>query len=100
MPATVSRRPKRRTPQERTLITPPELALELGVTEAKIHAWIASGQLRAVDLTSAKATKRKRFGITREAIAEFLAARSTVPAPKAVRTRRADSKGIPNYFAQ
>jgi hypothetical protein len=93
-----SKRKKRRSPNKRAIVTPPELALEFGVAAAKVHDWIRSGALRAVNLASDAAKKRQRLGIPRDAIEEFLHSRSTVPMPQPPRTRRRTDETITPYF--
>ena len=85
MPTTLSerratnrpKRQKRSSPLERQMITPPELAREWGIDVAKVWKWIDAGELQAVDLSSGPGLKQRRMGITREAVADFIARRST-----------------------
>ena len=82
------KRQKRRAPHERQMITPPELAAEWGVDVQAVNKWIAAGELRAVDLSSGPNVTKRRKGITREAIAEFIARRSTTAPEKPAAAKR------------
>jgi len=80
-------------------ITPPQLAKELKVKVDKIHAWIHSGQLTAINVAE-EPTGRPRWRITQEAIDQFLLSRQShkpAPAPQR-RTRRKSLPLVTKYF--
>jgi len=54
----------------KSVLTPPELAHEWGVSPDKILGWIRSGELRASNLATTQ-SGRPRYRIDREAITEF-----------------------------
>ena len=62
---------------ERQFLSPPQVAEMLGVGLAKIHYWILSGELDAVNLASDPG-KRPRWGITLESIERFKERRAAV----------------------
>jgi excisionase family DNA binding protein len=78
------------------MLSAPEVATLLGVDPSKIHAWIKAGELRGSNL-AARRTGRPRWKVSREAIAEFLAAREERPRPKPVRKRKEERDVISFY---
>lgn len=85
-----SAKPKQKP--EKDLLTPAEVARRLGVRVARVRQWCESKELKAVD-ASEEGSKRRRWRITREAIAEFLESRTTQPpAPKPKSRRRRTTK--------
>ena len=85
-------------PNDRS-VTPSQYARRLGVGTHKILRWIRTGELAAINV-AADVTKRPRWSIPPEAIAEFENMRSpngtnrrTSPAP-----RRRDRKDIIEFF--
>lgn len=80
---------------ERRKVTPPQLAKRWGVATNKILAFIASGELRAVNLaTSLK--DRPRWFIDEADIERFERFREATPAAPRVRKRR--QSGVKDYF--
>jgi excisionase family DNA binding protein len=69
-------------------LSPPALAAELGVEPPKIIAWIKSGELLAVNVAQ-NVGGRPRYRISRAEVDRFLARRSSAPAPKEPRRRKA-----------
>lgn len=67
--------------------TPNALARRLGVKPQKVLAWIARGELRAVNLAD-HTGGRPRWKILPEALAEFFASRQSSPAPAPRRRKR------------
>ena len=67
--------------------SPPQLAKRFGVKPSKIVRFIRAGELRAIDLAAA-GSKRPRFRISPEAVAEFERRRSAAPLPRPIRRRR------------
>lgn len=76
---------------ERAYLTPPQIASELGVQVGKILGWIARGELRAVNLAERANGKRPRWKISRQALDDFLAART--PTPPQTNKRRTKRRG-------
>ena len=76
---TGTKHPKKKKKKKKK--TPPQLAREWGIGAKKVHAWIRSGELRAVDV-STRLGGRPRYLIDQAAITEFEARRSTVVKPK------------------
>jgi excisionase family DNA binding protein len=66
--------------------TPPEVAKVLRVEAKKVSGWCASGQLRAVNVSNGH---RPRWRIPDDALAEFLAGRTSRPMVKPSRRKRA-----------
>ncbi len=92
-----SKRKKRRGPDQRRKLTPPEVALEWGLDVSKVIAWIRTGELRAMNAARNVNGSKPRFLIDREALAEFERARSTGPVAKPVRARRSTG-AVTEYF--
>ena len=59
-------------------VSAPDLAAEFGVSINKIHAWIKSGELRAISLAT-KNNGRPRYSIRREDVLAFERAREATP---------------------
>ncbi len=68
-------------------ITPPALARRLGVNTHKVLAWIARGELRAINLGDGS---RPRWRILPADLEAFLDRRTAQPMAKATRRRKAD----------
>ena len=68
-------------------LTPPELAKRLRVRLDKVHTWIRSGELRAVNV-AANLIGRPRWRISAEALAEFEQRRAAQPPVKKSRRRK------------
>lgn len=76
---------------KRKKLTPPEVARLLGVAVGKVHFWIHTGELVAVDLATKQGCS-PRFKIDVEDLAAFERSRRVVPPPpKPPRRRRAAS---------
>ena len=59
------------------------------VSEHTVSGWIKSGQLRAFSVSRRLDTKKPRYRVSAEALAEFEAARTpTPPQPRAKRRKR------------
>ena len=67
-------------------VAPREIARQLGISPEKVVGWIRSGQLMATNVGDG--AMRPRFRVSPEALERFLAARSTAPAPRAVRRQK------------
>lgn len=68
-------------------LTVRDVAARLRVGTSKVRAWIARGQLAALN-TADVVCGRPRWVVTPEALAEFEARRSSAPPPKPARRRR------------
>ena len=77
--------------------TPPQRAEELGIDPAKLIIEIKAGRLVAVDLAT-PGSKRSRYRISEEAIADWLRSRQVRPAVKPQPRRRKLQQGIKQYF--
>ena len=75
---------------QHTFISPPALAKRYGVKPAKVLAWIASGELVAIN-TAERSTGRPRWQISPEAIADFERRRSSRPPTKPTRRRSVET---------
>jgi excisionase family DNA binding protein len=66
-----------------------DVADRLGVSERTVLAWIAEKSLRAINVSRKAGAKRPTWRITERALADFEAARTTLPAaPPTIRRRR------------
>ena len=74
--------------------SPPAIAKRLGCKPEKILGWIRSGRLRAMNTSAG--SKRPRYRITAEALAQFEQSLLVAP-PKRPARRRATKKR--RYFA-
>lgn len=75
--------------QQKRKLTPREVARRFGISPDKVLAWIHSGELRAVDASSA-ASSRPRYFVDEAELANFEKRRSTNP--RATRTPRRSAK--------
>lgn len=76
----------------------PQVAEELGISPDKVCDWIGRGELAAVNIAH-RAGGKPRWRISEDALAAFLASRSSTPpspAPKPPRRRRDES--VTRYF--
>ncbi len=65
-----------------------DLCAEFGTSKVRVLAWIAAGELAAINIGS-PGCKRPTWRITQDALDAFIAARSTQPpAPKPARRQR------------
>lgn len=76
--------------------TTAEVAEFLKVSPDKILAWINSGELEGIDVSS-RGSRKRRFRVTNDALQAFLRLRATRPAPKPTRRRRREEERIPEY---
>jgi hypothetical protein len=83
---------------DRTHITPAELADKWGVTVSTVLVWINTGQLRAINVVTTVGLKR-RWRIALKDLAEFEECRASRPAsPRPERRPRRSLPDVPNYF--
>jgi Helix-turn-helix domain len=80
-----------------TDLTVAEVAATFRVKPDIVLGWIGKGQLAAVNVASAEATRKPRWRIDRDALEMFKAARRAQPAPVVVR-RRKRQQAVVEYF--
>ena len=68
-------------------VTPPQYAERLGVAQEKVHAWITSGELRAIDASTHQGG-RPRYLIDESDIEAFEQRRAVVPPTPRQRRKR------------
>lgn len=85
--------------QQPRKITPPQFAKQYGVSTAKVLAWIASGELRAINAATNPKGERPRYLIDISDIELFERSRAVVEPKPAPRKRRAQKpSGVTTYF--
>ena len=63
-------------------LTPPEIAAALKVKPSKVCGWLDTGELKGVNVATRQGRgRRPRWRVSPEALAEFLANRSSAPRP-------------------
>ena len=77
--------------------TPPEVAEYLRVSPDKVRAWIVSGQLRAVDVSSRPGIGKPRWRIHPVDLIAFENSRTARPPAKTTRRRR-KTAAVVEYF--
>jgi len=65
-----------------------EVAEKLRVDERTVRSWIAKGELRAVNLSRDRGSRKPRLRVLEAEVERFLEARSTHPDVKPLRRRR------------
>ena len=75
--------------------TPPVVARQLGVDAHKVLRWIASGELRAVNVGDGT---RPRWRIMADDLRAFLDRRAAQPAAKQARRRRKVDPAVIEFF--
>ncbi|HUT90879.1 MAG TPA: helix-turn-helix domain-containing protein [Thermoguttaceae bacterium] len=78
-------------------LTPPQLARHLSVSPEKIHAWIRSGELRAVNIAT-NPKGRRRYVIDPADVEAFEARRSIHKTLSAPRRRKRTSDDVIEFF--
>lgn len=76
-------------------LTPPEYARRLGVDVGKVHGWIRTGELRAIN-TAKNGNGRPRWKIPPDCIVQFESAREAKP--PAARPKRRSRQRLPAGF--
>lgn len=74
--------------------SPPAVAKKYGIKVDKVHAWIASGELEAVNVAE-RPNGRPRWRISPEALQAFERRRSSRPAPASTKRRKLPK--VPRY---
>lgn len=73
----------------RTKLTPPEVARRYGISPEKVHAWIRSGELRAIDVAN-QGSRRPRYRIDLADLEAFEERRVVVTSAPSCRRRKRD----------
>ncbi len=81
----------------RTYTTVPEVANSYVVSQHSVLAWIARGELAAVNVAR-KPGGRPSWRISREAVEQFERARAAKPRSPVTRTRRRKSPEVIEFF--
>ncbi|MBU4271528.1 MAG: helix-turn-helix domain-containing protein [Planctomycetes bacterium] len=81
----------------RRKFTPPEIAKLWGVDTLKVLRWIRAGELRAINASTRRDSKKPRFLIDPADLAAFEASRAVQPPVPRVRRRKADPS-ITQFF--
>lgn len=79
-------------------LTLPAVAALTGAKLRTVRAWIAEGELRAVDICLRHGSSKPRLRVRPEDLDAFLDGRATMPAPRVRRTRRTADQ-VPDYFS-
>lgn len=74
-------------------LSPPAIAKRYGIKPVKVLAWIAAGELVAVNVAE-RSNGRPRWRVSPEALADFERRRSSRPAAQ---PRRNPRKQVPRY---
>lgn len=85
-------------PDFRSHLTPPAVAIQLGVKPQKILDWIRSGELRAVNLAAVAHGQRPRWRISPADLDQFLATRRAVASVPRVRRSRRPPPDVIKFF--
>ena len=65
-----------------------EVAERFGVSAETVTGWIRAGELRAVNVSRSRTSKKPRWRVSALAIEAFEASRTATPEPTAPKTRR------------
>ena len=76
------------------LLRPSDISKRTGIGLATVYRLIVSGDLEAVDISSAPDAKRRRYGVTEAALSDWMQRRTTTPAPSAMPRRR---RSVPKH---
>lgn len=68
------------------MLTPPEVARRLGVNPDKVRAWIAAGELRAVNVAQRHGLSRPRWRVDETDLEAFKSRRLAEPAKRPTRS--------------
>jgi excisionase family DNA binding protein len=80
-----------------TTLSVRDLVERYGVGEHTVLAWIASGQLRAMNVGRRPGTKKPRWRITQQALDQFELARTATPPPPRARRKKRPADVIQFY---
>lgn len=71
-----------------------------GVTTKTVLGWIHSGELKAFNVGRRIDSKKPRWRITAEALADFERLRTPSPPPQKVRSRKWPDEGVIQFYAE
>ena len=80
-----------------SLLTPPAIGKRLGIKADRVRELIRNGELRAVDLAR-RGSRRPRYRISPDDLADFLQARTVRPPPARAPRRRRKQVGTIEFF--
>ena len=96
--ADVARKPAvKRDDQAAKVLTPPQLAAEMGIDVDKVYAFIRSGELRATN-TAIKPGGKARYRISRADVEDFQRRRQNSPPPPPSPKRRKRDRDVTEYY--
>ena len=78
-------------------LSAPQVAQRYGIDPVKVHAWIKSGELRAINAATRR-SGRPRYLIDETDLMAFEASRAVVPSTPAPRRRRRTGAGVTEFF--
>ena len=81
----------------RTVLTPPQVAEQLGVSRETVLGWIRAGQLRAANVGK---RSRPRFKIDPDALAEFQAKRAPERPLTPLKIKQTTISTVKDYFSE
>lgn len=84
-------------PPSPAMLTPPQVARQLGVRPDRIVRWIKSGELVGFNLAK-RSSMRPRFRVSPTELALFLERRRANPSPKVVRQKRRKTANVIEFF--
>ncbi len=70
-----------------------EIAERFGVSPETVAGWIRAGELKAVNVSRSRTSKKPRWRITAEGLAAFETSRSATPEPPAPKRARKKPSG-------
>jgi hypothetical protein len=77
-----------------------EVGERYGVTARTVAAWIASGELHAVNVARRPQSKKPRFRVTQAALDSFELARTPSPSPsRAAGRRKKQPAGVVEFYS-
>jgi len=79
------------------MFTVKDLCARYGVAAHTVLNWIASGELRAINIGRKLSAKKPRWRITKESLERFETTRATAPPPTPARSRKRSSRVIEFY---
>ena len=79
------------------MLTPPQVAKLLAVKAEKVRAWIATGELKAIDTARVRGS-RPRYRIAEADLEAFKQGRAVIARPPMVRRPRKRPDDLPDYY--
>lgn len=78
-------------------LTLPEVAERYGVGLKTVRAWVASGELRTVNVSRSPGSQKPRLRVTADALDRFELLRQSESPSKPTRRKRSRA-GVPSYY--